>query len=70
MARGQNSTAFYQKIEDLALKPVTPIVKGEIDMLKDIVPPEGTWKYSKLESYKEDLNSFYFTGIQSVKDCN
>lgn len=51
------SDSNYKTIQTKGLEFITPLKNGEIESLKNITPPEGTWKYSRLIEYKEDLKN-------------
>lgn len=35
----------------------TPIKNGQIEFLKNKIPPKDTWDYAKLKYYKENIDS-------------
>ncbi|WP_160114699.1 hypothetical protein [Aquimarina sp. AU474] len=51
------STATLEKIYDGGKSFTTPLKQGQIESLKKANPPKDTWLYSKLEEYKNQLDS-------------
>jgi len=51
----QNDIAFFQNIEKTGSRFVSNIKNGDIERLKNVVPPKETWTYEKLEIYKKQL---------------
>lgn len=52
---GQKDDFFFIKLKDIGEKYVANLKAGNIENLKNANPPEGTWMYSKLLNYKDQL---------------
>ncbi|MDO1501985.1 hypothetical protein Q2T40_17765 [Winogradskyella maritima] len=51
----QKSSIDYQQIENIGKSFNSRLKSGDIEHLKKMTPPEGTWTYPRLLDYKKEL---------------